>query len=260
MSSGSAARGVDARNGHDHKLNTLSASSVRQVPRPHTPVIRRRARRPTDPPTAAKMAPAFVTGAVLPRSGLSFESTAVSSAPTRPATSAPGRSQIISMSKNAQLKAAKKSNRRRPKKHCPSDINRAPPTYDPTPLMAEGLPAAYTIVPESAFTGKVMISVADIEKYNATVTEAEEAASTDAENKRVTARTQSKTDRAAAVKVKQAAHVAHKEAREAAIKAFADATAADEAAQAVVDEEATEEDAPAAEDATEESAEPAAEA
>lgn len=191
------------------------------------------------------MAPAFVTGAALPRSGLAFDVTAVTSAPTRTVTAAPGRSQIISMSKNAQLKAAKKSNRRRPKKHCPSDINRAPPTYDPTPLMAEGLPAAFTIVPESEFSGDVLISAADVEKYNASVAEAEEAERSEVEKNRVAAKAQSKVDRAKAVKVKMAAHVAHKEAREASIKAFADKAASGGDAATEGGEDAAEEEAPA---------------
>lgn len=191
------------------------------------------------------MAPAFVTGAALPRSGLAFDVAAVTSAPTRTPAAAPGRSQIISMSKNAQLKAAKKSNRRRPKKHCPSDINRAPPSFDPTPLMAEGLPAAITVVPESELGGDVLISAADVEKYNASVAEAEEAERSEAEKKRLASREQRKADRAAAVKVKMAAHVAHKEAREAAIKAFADkAGASDEADAEAGEEAAAEEEAP----------------
>jgi hypothetical protein len=202
------------------------------------------------------MAPAFVTGVALPRFGLSFGATAVvSAAPAQAPTVAPGRSQIISMSKNARLKAAKKSNRRRPKKHCPSDINRAAPTYDPVPLMAAGLPPVYTVVPESAFNDQVLISAADVEKYNASIEEAESAERSEAEKKRVAARAQSKVDRAMAVKAKQAAHVAHKEAREAAIKAFADASVAAEAAEAAgaeaavaaaeEPEEAVEEEAPA---------------
>lgn len=194
------------------------------------------------------MAPAFVTGAVLPRSGLAFDVAAVSSAPSRTPAAAPGRSHIISMSKNAQLKAAKKSNRRRPKKHCPSDINRAPPTYDPTPLMADGLPAAITVVPESEFGGAVLISAADVEKYNASVAEAEEAERSEAEKKRLAAREQSKADRAAAVKVKAAAHAAHKEAREASIKAFAEKQAASDEAEAETGGESAKEEAPESEE------------
>lgn len=65
-----------------------------------------------------------------------------------PAVAAPV-STTIEAAKHAQFKAAKKSNRCRPKKHRPSDINRKPPTYNVEPLRAEGYvlgPIAHRVV------------------------------------------------------------------------------------------------------------------
>ena len=44
-----------------------------------------------------------------------------------------------------QLKAAKKANRLRPKKHAPSDINRKPPSYAVEPQYYEGRPEEYVV-------------------------------------------------------------------------------------------------------------------
>lgn len=189
------------------------------------------------------MQPAFVTGAVLPRTGLSSGVSAVSSAPARPVyTTAPGRSEIVA-SKNAQLKAAKKSNRRRPKKHCPSDINRAAPSFDPTPLLADGLPPVFTLMEEADFVGTAVATEDDVLAFNTGIEDAAAAEAAAAEVARVAARTQSKADKAKAMVVKQASHVAHKEKREASIKAFAEASAAAEAAEAAGADAAVEEEA-----------------
>jgi len=56
----------------------------------------------------------------------------------------------LQMVKRPQLKAAKKANRKRPKKHRPSDINRTPPTFDPEPHLYEGRPPAYTVLKEGS--------------------------------------------------------------------------------------------------------------
>lgn len=91
---------------------------------------------------------AFVTSNLLPRTGLSHAATAVcaKSATTNIKVLAPPE---IQAAKHVQFKAAKKKNRLRPKKHRPSDINRKPPPYNVEPLLAEGLPEAYTIIPKS---------------------------------------------------------------------------------------------------------------
>ena len=52
---------------------------------------------------------------------------------------------VVSMSAHAQLKGAKKKNRRRPKKRRPSDINRKAPAYDVVPGLADK-PAEWTLV------------------------------------------------------------------------------------------------------------------
>ena len=72
----------------------------------------------------------FISSAVLPRSGLSYGSDSLCGRERvwkLPVVS-PGRIDIQA-AKHAQLKGAKKANRRRPKKHRPSDINRKPPPY-----------------------------------------------------------------------------------------------------------------------------------
>lgn len=174
---------------------------------------------------------AFVTGAVLPRSGLACGVASVSSAPARPAyVAAPGRSVIVA-SKNAQLKAAKLTNRRRPKKHRPSDINRAAPSVDPCPLLAEGLPPVYSIMEEGEDGGTVLVTEADVIEFNTQVEDAQRALDDDRAVAAATAKVQSKADKIKAKEMKKARHVAHKDAREASIKAFADAQVAAEAAE-----------------------------
>ena len=78
---------------------------------------------------------AFIQSFSLPFTGISYGNTAVC---TKPATVPCVRSNVLEIqcAKHAQLKGAKKANRRRPKKHRPSDINRKPPPYDPNPLGA----------------------------------------------------------------------------------------------------------------------------
>jgi hypothetical protein len=49
-----------------------------------------------------------------------------------------------------QLKAAKKANRLRPKKHAPSDINRKPPPYAVEPQYYEGRPEEYVVEAEGS--------------------------------------------------------------------------------------------------------------
>lgn len=194
------------------------------------------------------MAPAFVTGVALPRSGLSSGVSTVSQAPARaPCVAAPGRSEIVA-SKNAQLKAAKKANRRRPKKHRPSDINRAAPSVDPTPLLADGLPPAYSILEPDAPDDTVLVTADDIAAFNKAAEEEAAAAFAEADAKAAAAKVQSKADKLKAKEAKRKAHQDHKAAREAAIAAFAEAAAAAEAAEvaeAAAGEEAEEGEADA---------------
>ena len=80
---------------------------------------------------------AFVVPAVLPRSSFVPESSALCARTIRRAKlpQVHKDEQItIEAAKRAQLKGAKKANRRRPKKHRPSDIHRKPPSYNVEPL------------------------------------------------------------------------------------------------------------------------------
>ena len=54
---------------------------------------------------------------------------------------------VVSMSAHAQLKGAKKKNRRRPKKRRPSDINRKAPEYDVVPGLSDK-PKEWSLVSE----------------------------------------------------------------------------------------------------------------
>lgn len=80
---------------------------------------------------------AFVKSCILPRTGLSHSTTAVCAKPAKVqwVVVAP---LDIQAAKHAQLKGAKKANRRRPRKHRPSDIHRKPPPYAVDPLRVEG--------------------------------------------------------------------------------------------------------------------------
>ncbi|KAI0559600.1 hypothetical protein FGB62_142g033 [Gracilaria domingensis] len=110
------------------------------------------------------MTMAFVTPSVLPRSGLSHASASVEARPATPVC-VPWAPLDIRAAKHVQFKGAKKADRRRPKKHRPSDINRKPPSFDPEPLRAEGLPPVYTILKgdevEAAFAGKAVLASAE---------------------------------------------------------------------------------------------------
>lgn len=80
---------------------------------------------------------AFVITTHLPRTGLTYGSNAVCAKPssTHRVITAPIE---IQAAKHVQWKAAKKKNKCRPKKHRPSDRNRAPPSFNPEPMRMEG--------------------------------------------------------------------------------------------------------------------------
>mmetsp|Transcript_3159 Transcript_3159/g.12074 ORF Transcript_3159/g.12074 Transcript_3159/m.12074 type:complete len:160 (+) Transcript_3159:49-528(+) len=79
-------------------------------------------------------------------------------APHRPAPAT-----TVMMVKRPQLKAAKKANRRRPKKHRLSDIHRTPPPYNVEPQYCdERPPTEYTVLEEGSddFDKKAHIAAA----------------------------------------------------------------------------------------------------
>ncbi|CAN8070493.1 unnamed protein product [Agarophyton chilense] len=108
---------------------------------------------------------AFVQPALLPRIGLSHSSTRLSTRPAAPIC-VPCAPLEIRAAKHAQFKGAKKADRLRPKKRRPSDKNRKPPSFDPEPLRAEGLPPVYKIIKpdelESAFGAAQVIASAEL--------------------------------------------------------------------------------------------------
>lgn len=61
---------------------------------------------------------------------------------------APTSSSVVMMVKRPQLKAAKKANRKRPKKSRPSDIYRKAPEYNVEPQYYEGRPDEFTVISE----------------------------------------------------------------------------------------------------------------
>lgn len=92
------------------------------------------------PPSPAVMA-AFVQSAALTRTlgaSTSVCGTPVVCTKRVASVAAAPVNTTIEAAKHAQFKAAKKANRRRPKKHSPADINRKPPAYNVEPLRAEG--------------------------------------------------------------------------------------------------------------------------
>ena len=74
---------------------------------------------------------------------------------------------VVGMSAHAQLKGAKKANRRRPKKSRPSDINRKPPPYDVEPQFVEGREPEWSLLEEAPanFDAKAYVAklVAEVE-------------------------------------------------------------------------------------------------
>jgi hypothetical protein len=183
------------------------------------------------------MTPAFVTGALLPRSGLVAGTLAVSAEPARFATGTTTYAPLeIYASKHAQLKAAKKSNRNRPKKHRPSDINRTPITHHPEPHLVNGPSPFYTVLDIDAVAvmeariaaadPDTVITVDHVKALESEIAEKEAKEAAEIAEKRRIARAQSKIDKAAARQVKIAAHKARKPAWDEAIAKRTAASAA----------------------------------
>lgn len=169
------------------------------------------------------MTPAFVTGAALPRTGLSAAYAAVSSEPARVAHYVVYAPLEIYAAKHVRLKAAKKANRRRPKKHRPSDINRAEPSCDPEPLRAAGLPETYSVLSPTEVAELetlkstddfIIITADEMKKYEAEIAEKkqaeEEAAAAELEERRV----KRKAQRIKAKAARSEAHAAWKAERD----------------------------------------------
>lgn len=88
---------------------------------------------------------AFIQSVTLPKIGCAYASTGLSTRQTARTTSS--QRLVIKAAKHAQLKVTKEHERRRPRKHRPSDINRKPPPYNPEPERAEG----YVYLSQSLF-------------------------------------------------------------------------------------------------------------
>jgi hypothetical protein len=181
------------------------------------------------------MMAAFVTGAVLPRSGLAAGTTAVCAEPARFAPSTTYAPLEIYAAKHAQLKAAKKANRLRPKKHRPSDINRKPISHHPEPHLKDGPSPFYAVLDADAMAAleaelaaaenSTIITADDVKALESEKAEKEAKEAAELAEKRRIAKEQSKVDKAKAVKAKAAAHQARKAAREEAVAAMRAAAA-----------------------------------
>lgn len=161
---------------------------------------------------------AFITGAALPRSGLSAGTTSICTRPSRHTgtTYAPVE---IEASKHARLKAAKLKERRRPRKHRPSDINRKPPPYNVEPLRAEGLPSEYTVLTEdeaknddAAFS--TILTAEDVKAIEDAAAEKAAAEAREEEEKRLARKAQSVKDKAKAKEGRPEKWVAFKKERD----------------------------------------------
>lgn len=106
---------------------------------------------------------AFITSAALPRSSLAHGVTpvchprpAASKARRTPATATPPAAPFtIEAAKHAQFKATKKAERKRPRKHRPSDINRRAPSFNTEPLRTEGYVFHITFLPTTLLLNDV---------------------------------------------------------------------------------------------------------
>jgi hypothetical protein len=198
------------------------------------------------------MAPAFVTGAVLPRSGLCAGTTAVSTEPARFEVASTTYAPLeIYAAKHAQLKAAKKSNRLRPRKHRPSDIHRAPISHHPEPHLVDGPSPFYAVLDEEEVTALearlaaaepgTVLTVDHVKALESEIAEKEAKEAAETAEKRRVARVQSKADSATSRQKKMAAHQARKLVFEEAVQrrnAASAASAADAAAILETAEEA----------------------
>lgn len=164
------------------------------------------------------MGPAFITGAILPRSGLCAGATSVCTEPARYVQTTYAPMEILA-SKHARLKAAKLKNRRRPKKHRPSDINRKPPPFNVDPLHMDGLPEIYTILSEEESveldTKTSVILTADrVKAIEDAAAEVAAAEAREAEEKRLSRKAQSAKDKIKAKEVRREKWIAFKAERE----------------------------------------------
>lgn len=76
---------------------------------------------------------------------------------------APLKTSTSMMVKRPQLKAAKKANRKRPKKTRPSDIHRRPPSYNVEPQFCEDRPAEFEIIAEGSDDFDAKAYVAEVQ-------------------------------------------------------------------------------------------------